>query len=84
MYCASACNSTLVVFKPMTLVWNEIISGLRWENRTHNSSVTAPPVELSSPWEQGGGELGICIQVLSRNTCILSQDYAGDTAMGIC
>ena len=29
-------------------------------NRTrdhHNSSVTALPVELPSPWEQGGGEL---------------------------
>ena len=29
----------------------------------YNSSVTALPVELPSPWEQGDGELDICIQV---------------------
>ena len=32
----------------------------------HNSGVTAlhVPVELPSTWKQGGGELGICVQVL--------------------
>ena len=36
-------------------------------NRTHdnhNSGVSALPVEVPSPWVQGDGELGICIQVL--------------------
>ena len=53
--------------------WHLLVLSLIWKsqdlggNRTHdhhNSSVTALPVELPSPWEQGGGELGICIQVL--------------------
>ena len=42
----------------------------RWElnpqtSHHHNSGVTALPVELPSPWEQGGGELGICTYVAS-------------------
>ena len=41
----------------------------------HSSGVTALPVELPIPWEQGGEELGICIQVLLVPTlCLIHQD----------
>ena len=65
-----AAVTVLVVLLTMTLVlriiWKEKSQDLggNWTHNFHNSSVTALPVELSSPWEQGGGELGICIEVL--------------------
>ena len=62
------------MIKPMTLVYKLVLRLIGKENsqelggnRTHNlhsSGVTALPVELPIPWEQGGEELGICIQVL--------------------
>ena len=45
--------------------------GGSWTHNHHNSGVTAVPVELPSPWEQGSGELGIvykcswCLMVYS-------------------
>ena len=48
----------------LRLIWKEKKSQDLGRNRFHdhhNSGVTALPVELPSPWEEGGGELGICI-----------------------
>ena len=59
------------ILKPLTLVYKLVMRfiqkvqnlmqylGGNWTHDHHNSSVTALPVELPSPWEQSGGELGI-------------------------
>ena len=51
-----------IYYQVLRLICSEL--GGNGTHDHHNSGVTALHVELPSPWEQGDGELGTCIQVL--------------------
>ena len=57
---------TLVYNLVLRLIWNEKISGITCELNPQPSQLRCDcsTIELPSPWEQGGGELSISIQVL--------------------
>lgn len=71
-----------MVIKLITVVYRLILRsqdlGGNQTINLNNTGVTALPVQLTSPWEQGGGELGICIQALLVPIWLIHKGYYRD------